>query len=65
MLTTLLLSSLNDLQVFFVFSYATLLEFSCAKHYRTVSVPVTIFLFTMDCTRIIRITAGWTNGTTL
>ena len=32
-LTALLLSSLNDLQFFFVFLYA-LLEFSCAKHYR-------------------------------
>ena len=32
-LTALLLSSLNDLQYFFVFLYA-LLEFSCAKHYR-------------------------------
>ena len=33
MLTALLLSSLNDLQFFFVFLYA-LLEFSCTKHYR-------------------------------
>ena len=32
-LTALLLSSLNDLQFFFVFLYA-LLEYSCAKHYR-------------------------------
>ena len=32
-LTALLLSSLNDLQFFFVFLYA-LLEFSCAKHSR-------------------------------
>ena len=32
-LTALLLSSLNGLQLFFVFLYA-LLEFSCAKHYR-------------------------------
>jgi len=31
-LTALLLSSLNDLQFFFVFLYA-LLEFSCTKHY--------------------------------
>ena len=32
-LTALLLSSLSDLQFFFVFLYA-LLECSCAKHYR-------------------------------
>ena len=32
-LTAMLLSSLNDLQFFFVFLYA-LLEFLCAKHYR-------------------------------
>ena len=32
-LTALFLSSLNDLQVFFVFLYA-LLEFSYAKHYK-------------------------------
>ena len=31
-LTALFLSSLNDLQFFFVFLYA-LLEFSCAKHH--------------------------------
>ena len=32
-LTALLLSSLNDGQFFFMFLYS-LLEFSCAKHYR-------------------------------